>query len=63
MQQETVFFFSFSHLDKAENLKEILGLDSPKVSQDTDIPTKIIKDDADIFSDFLLSGFNNSITT
>ena len=56
-------FFSFSHLDKAENLKEILGLDSPKVSQDTDIPTKIIKDDADIFSDFLLSGFNNSITT
>ena len=34
-----------------------------KVSQDTDIPTKIIKDNADIFSDFLLSGFNNSITT
>ena len=41
----------------------ILSLDSTKVSQDTGIPTKIIKDNADIFSDFLLSGFNNSITT
>ena len=51
--------FSFSHVDK----EEILSLDLTKVSQDTDIPTKIIKDNADIFSDFLLSGFNNSITT
>ena len=63
MQQKTVFFFSFSHLDKEEISKEILSLDLTKVSQDTDIPTKIIKDNADIFSDFLLSGFNNSITT
>ena len=55
--------FSFSHVEKEEILKEILSLDSTKVSQDTDIPTKIIKDNADIFSDFLLSGFNNSITT
>ena len=55
--------FSFSHLDKAEILKEILSLDSAEVSQDTDIPTKTINDNADIFSDFLLSGFNNSITT
>ena len=55
--------FSFSQLDKAEILKEILSLDSEEVSQDTDIPTKTIKDNADIFSDFLLSGFNNSITT
>ena len=55
--------FSFSHVDKEEILKSILNLDSTKVSQDTDILRKIIKDDADIFSDFLLSGFNNSITT
>ena len=34
-----------------------------KVSQDADIPTKTIKNNADIFSDFLLSDFNNSITT
>ena len=51
--------FSFLHV----NNEEILSLESTKVSQDTDIPTKIIKDNADIFSDFLLSDFNNSITT
>ena len=56
-------FFSFSHVDKEQILKEIVNLYSTKASQDTDIPTKIIKDNADIFSDFLLSGFNNSITT
>ena len=59
MQQEKVFFFSFWHADE----EEILSLDSTKVSQYTDIPTKVIKDNADIFSDFLLSGFNNSILT
>ena len=32
-------------------------------SQDTDIHTKIITDNADILPDFLFSGFNNSITT
>ena len=53
------FLFSFSHVDK----EEILSLYSTNVSQYTEIPTKIIKDNADIFSDFLLSGFNNSITT
>ena len=34
-----------------------------KSKQDSDIPRKIIKDNVDIFSDFLLLGFNNSITT
>ena len=58
-----IFLFSFSHVVKEEILKEILSLDSSKVSLDTDIPTKILKDNADIFSDFFLSGFNNSITT
>ena len=60
-QQETVSLFIFSHVDKYQYLKEILSLDSPKASKDTDIPTKIIKDNADIFSDFLLPD-NNSIT-
>ena len=55
--------FSFLHVDKEEILKEILSLNSSKVIQDTDVPTKIPKDNADIFSDFFLLGFNNSITT
>ena len=51
-------FFSFSHVDKEQILKETVNLYSTKASQDTDIPTKIIKDNADIFSDF-----HNSVTT
>ena len=54
---------SFSDVDKEEILKRNLSLDLAKVSQDTDTPTKTIKDNGDIFSDFLLSGFNNSIAT
>ena len=51
------------HVDKEKKFLKILSLDSTKASQDTDIPTKIIKDNADTFSDFLLSGFNNSVST
>ena len=51
------------HGDKEKILQEILSLDSIKTSQDTDILAKIIKNNASIFSDFLLSSFNNSITT
>ena len=62
MQSETVLSFSsFLHVDKEQILKEIFSLGLSKASQDTDIPRKIIKDNADISSDFLLSGFNNSI--
>ena len=59
-KQWSVFFFSH---DKEQILKEILNLDSATASQGTDGFTKIIKDNANIFSDFILSGFNNSITT
>ena len=46
MQWEIYFL---SHLDEEQILKEILGVDSAKASQDTDTPTKIIKENADIF--------------
>ena len=54
MQRETVFsFFLFvSHVDKDQILKEVLSLDSTKASQNTDIPTEIIKDNADVFFRF-----------
>ena len=44
--------FSFSHVDREEISKEILSLDSTKASQDTCIPGKIIKNNADIFFKF-----------
>ena len=59
-KQWSVFFFSH---DKEQILKEILNLDSATAIQGTDSFTKIVKDNANIFSDFILSGFNNSITT
>ena len=42
--------FSFSQASRDKILKEILSLDTTKACQDTDIPTKILKENADIFS-------------
>ena len=53
-----IFFMCF---DTGEILKETLNLDASKACQDLDIPSRIIKEYADIFTDFLHSSFNNSI--
>ena len=37
-----------------------MSLDTTKACQDTDIPTKILKENADIFSDFLFAYYNTS---
>ena len=52
---------SFRCADKDETLKEVLNLDASKACQDSDILSRIFKVNADIFTDFLHSGFNNSI--
>ena len=43
--------------------KKILNLDVKKACQDTDIPTKIIKENCDIFADFIFQNFNNGIAS
>ena len=53
--------FSFSKINRAEILKGILKLQSSKACEDTDIPTRIIKKNADIFADILLASFNDSV--
>ena len=45
--------FYFRGLEKEEIQKEIYKLNNNKASQHSDIPTKIIKSNSDIFSDFL----------
>ena len=45
--------FYFRELEREEILKEIHKLSNNKASQHSDIPTKIIKSNSDIFSDFL----------
>ena len=54
-------FFSIRALEKEEIKKEIHKLNSNKASQHSDIPTKVIKSNSDIFSDFLYVSINSSI--
>ena len=54
-------FFYFGELEKKEIKKEIHKLKNDKASQHSDIPTKIIKSNSDIFSDFLYVSINSSI--
>ena len=53
--------FSFDYIPKSDIKKEILNLDVSKASQDSDIQTKIIKVNADIFAEVLYNVFNRSL--
>ena len=53
--------FSFSKLQRDEILSDILKLETSKACQATDIHTKIVKENADIFTNILVSNFNDSI--
>ena len=51
---------SFSKINREEILRKILKLQISEVCQDSDIPTKLIKENVDIFADVFLSSFNDS---
>ena len=53
--------FSFRNVTCEEILNEINSLDTSKSKQSEDIPFKIIKDNADIFANFILQNFNKCI--
>ena len=53
--------FSFNFETKNKILAEIHNLDKKKACKESDIPVKIIKDNIDIFSEFILHNFNNSL--
>ena len=52
--------FTFSK-QRDEVLSGILKLETSKACQDSDIPRKIVKKNADIFANVLASNFNDSI--
>ena len=52
--------FPLITISKKDIDKENLNLNVAKASQDSDIPTKIIKKNSDIFSDIIFKQFNNS---
>ena len=53
--------FSFQKVTNEEILNEINSLDTSKSTQSEDIPVKIIKDNADIFANFILQSFKKCI--
>ena len=53
--------FSFRKVTYEEILNEINSLDTSKSTQSEDIPFKIIKNNADIFANFILQSFNKCI--
>ena len=53
--------FSFKSVCYEDIEKELMQLDTQKSTQDTDIPTKIIKENVDIVGDFVFQNFNNAI--
>ena len=53
--------FEFSNMQKKKIFQEIVDLDASNACQDTDVPTKTIKENADIFIDFVHHSNNASI--
>ena len=53
--------FYFRELKKEEIQREVHNLNNNKASQHSDIPTKIIESNSDIFNDFLYASINRSI--
>ena len=53
--------FSFIEVDQKQIEKEVLKLDVNKASQSSDIPIKVLKENTNIFSNFLCNIINNSI--
>ena len=53
--------FKFTEVDQKEIEKEIKKLDVNKASQRSDIPTKITKENIDIFGHFIGKSYNNTI--
>ena len=52
---------SFSKIQRDKILSDILRLETSKACQDTDIPTNIVKENADTFANVFVSNFNDSI--
>ena len=53
--------FSFSTVQRSQILNEITQWNSSKAVQSTDIPTKIIKQNSDIFANFIVTSFSQSV--
>ena len=55
--------FSFKNVTKEEILKELNNLKIKKATQNTDIPTKTIMENFDIFGDLIFLNLNGCVNT
>ena len=55
--------FSFSQVERHKILNEINNLKTNKATQSTDIPTKLIKENSDIFRDFICGNYINCVSS
>ena len=53
--------FNFKTIKQDDVLKNIKSLDISKTSQNGDVPMKIIKENAELFTDFINSALNEAI--
>ena len=53
--------FPFDFVSSGTIFKEIVSLDTKKATHSNDVPTKIVKANADLFSIFVLNAFNESV--
>ena len=53
--------FSFQEITKSEINQEVLYLDSSKACQGSDLPTKIIKSNSDIFTEVIHKELNKGL--
>ena len=60
-QKKAQISFCFKQISIEEMQKEILNLNNKKASQNSDISTKIIKENSDIYEKVLCSFINDSI--
>ena len=60
-RKKAQIIFCFKEVSMEEIQKEILNLNNKKASQNSDIPTKIVKENSDIFEKVLCSLINDSI--
>ena len=54
---------NFPRTNKSTVLKEISGLSTNKASQDSDLPVKSLKENADYFAEFICIQFNDSVNS
>ena len=55
--------FSFSQVERHKILNEINNLKTNKATQSTDTPTKLIKENSDIFRDFICGNYINCVSS